>query len=89
MGCGSGVSCWRRLRDWQATEVWNRLFLVLLERLHAADRIDWSRAALDSSLVPAKRGAKRLGRTQRIGGVRAASTTSSRTPRTSRSVRRG
>ncbi|VWD55184.1 Insertion element IS402 [Burkholderia lata] len=25
MGCGSGMSCWRRLRDWQQAGVWDRL----------------------------------------------------------------
>ena len=24
MGCGSGVTCWRRLRDWQQAGVWDR-----------------------------------------------------------------
>src|SRR4051812_1557886 len=24
MGCGSGMTCWRRLREWQAAGVWNR-----------------------------------------------------------------
>ena len=58
MGCGSGVTCWRRLRDWQQAGVWDRLHRTLLDRLGRADRIDWSRASLDSRLVPAKRGAK-------------------------------
>jgi transposase len=58
MGCGSGVTCWRRLRDWQAAGVWDRLHRTLLDRLGRADRIDWSRASLDSRLVPANRGAK-------------------------------
>jgi transposase len=40
MSCGSGISCWRRLRDWQAASVWDRLHEVLLARLHAADQID-------------------------------------------------
>ena len=56
MGCGSGLSCWRRLRDWQAVGVWACLHRVLLERLQAAGEIDWSRAALDSASVPAKKG---------------------------------
>lgn len=54
MGCGCGMSCWRRLRDWQAAGVWARLHQVLLERLHGAGQIDWSRASLDSASVPAK-----------------------------------
>ncbi|MGF6292588.1 hypothetical protein QFZ98_004449 [Paraburkholderia youngii] len=32
MGCGSGMSCWRRLRDWQAAGVWEHLHEVLLAR---------------------------------------------------------
>lgn len=37
MGCGSGVTCWRRLRGWQKKGVWKRLHLALLERLAEAD----------------------------------------------------
>ena len=51
MGCGSGMSCWRRLRDWQAVGVWDRLHEVLLAKLPAADRIDWSRVIVDSSSI--------------------------------------
>ena len=74
MGCGSGVTCWRRLRDWQAAGVWEGLHRVLLDHLGIADQLDWSRACLDSRLVPAKRGAKLRGRTQRIAARRARST---------------
>ena len=70
LGCGSGMTCWRRLRDWQAAGVWERLHHVLLDRLGEADRIDWSRASLDSASVPAKRGARRPGRIQRIAANR-------------------
>ena len=52
MGCGSGMTCWRRLRDWYQAGVWRRLHQVLLEELAQADRIDWDRAALDSAAVP-------------------------------------
>jgi transposase len=75
MGCGSGVTCWRRLRDWQQAGVWGRLHRMLLDRLGRADRIDWSRASLDSRLVPAKRGAKLPAPTRQIAGARAPSTT--------------
>src|ERR671927_975218 len=75
MGCGSGVTCWRRLRAWQEAGVWERLHRALLDRLGAADKIDWSRASVDSASVPAKRGAKTPGRIQRIAANRAASTT--------------
>src|SRR3712207_5304490 len=56
MGCGSGMTCWRRLRDWCQAGVWRRLHQVLLEELAQADRIDWDRAALDSAAVPAPGG---------------------------------
>ena len=44
LGCGSGMTCWRRLRDWNAAGVWRELHRVLLDKLNAADKIDWSRA---------------------------------------------
>jgi transposase len=59
MGCGSGMTCWRRLKEWQDAGVWQRLHEVLLARLHKADRIDWSRAVIDSSHVRAVGGARR------------------------------
>jgi transposase len=34
MGCGSGMTCWRRLRDWNDAGVWTRLHQVLLDELH-------------------------------------------------------
>jgi transposase len=79
LGCGSGVTCWRRLRDWQQAGVWHRLHTVLLERLEAAERLDWSRASLDSASIPAKRGAatpKRSAPTRRTAASAARSATS-------------
>lgn len=61
MGCGSGMTCWRRLRDWQQAGVWDRLHRLLLKRLRQADRIDWSRAAVDSSSVRAVGGGAKTG----------------------------
>ena len=57
LGCGSPVTCWRRLRDWQRAGVWQRLHRVLLDQLGRDGRLDWSRASLDSLSVRAKRGA--------------------------------
>ena len=73
LGCGSGMTCWRRLRDWQDAGVWEKLHRALLDRLVAADQIDWERACLDSASVPAKRGAKQPARTRRIAANRARS----------------
>jgi transposase len=59
LGYGSGVTCWRWLRDWQRRGVWRRLHQRMLERLAVADRIDWTRASLDSRSVAAKKGSRR------------------------------
>jgi transposase len=55
LGCGSGVTCWRRLRQWQRAGVWERLHRAVLDRLGQHDLLDWSRAAVDSVSVRAKR----------------------------------
>jgi len=85
MGCGSGMTCWRRLRDWQAAGVFERLHRALLDRLGRANAIDWSRCSLDSASVPAKRGASSPARTRPTAASRAASGTSWSTPAASRS----
>ena len=85
MGCGSGSTCWRRLRDWQEAGVWEELHRVLLDLLGKADRIDWERASLDSASVPAKRGARRSARTRRIAANRARNATLFRTEAACRS----
>jgi len=56
MGCGSGMTCWRRLKEWHESGVWDRLHRVLLGRLGKADRINRQRASLDSATVPAPGG---------------------------------
>ncbi len=56
MGCGSGMTCWRRLKEWHKAGVWERLHRALLDRLGEAGRIDWSRASLDSASVAAPGG---------------------------------
>jgi len=79
MGCGSGMTCWRRLRDWQRAGVWEKLQRVLLDRLGRRNGVDFSRAALDSASVAAKKGAKRSARTQPIAARRDLSAVSSPT----------
>ena len=53
MGCGCGMTCWRRLRDWHKAGVWQKLHEVLLAEMNGADQIDWSRALVDSGSVRA------------------------------------
>jgi transposase len=85
MGCGSGMSCWRRLREWQEAGVWERLHLILLNRLGEAEQIDWERASLDSASIPAKRGAQKPERIRQIKERRAPSATLFRTEKGSHS----
>jgi transposase len=70
LGCGSGVTCWRRLRDWQEAGVWDRLHEELLRRLRGANRIDFSRVCVDSSSIPAKKGGLPRAQIQRIAASR-------------------
>ena len=60
MGCGSGMTCWRRLRDWKAAGVWQKIHEILLDKLRAADAIDFQRALVDSGTVRAFGGVKAL-----------------------------
>jgi transposase len=48
LGCGSGMSCWRRLREWQEVGLWPLLRPLLIATLPDAQKIDWSRAEVDS-----------------------------------------
>jgi transposase len=73
LGCGSGMTCWRRLRDWQEVGVWERLHRTLLDRLGEAGQIDWERASLDTTHVPAKKGGRLPAPTRPIAANRARS----------------
>ena len=75
MGCGSGMTCWRRLKEWHEAGVWEELHRILPDRLGKADEIDRERASFDSASVPAPGGAKRPARTRRIKANRARSAT--------------
>ena len=81
MGCGSGMSCWRRLKRWQKAGAWDRRHEALLAKLRQADRIDFSRAIADASSVRAVGAGKKVDRTQPIAVKPARNTISSRTPR--------
>jgi transposase len=61
LGFGSGVTCWRRLRQWQALGIWAAVHQVVLNWLGDVDAIDWSRASIDSISVRAKRGGQQTG----------------------------
>lgn len=75
LGCGSGVTCWRRLRDWTAAGVWPRIHHKLLEALGRRGQIDASLTIMDSASVRAVLGGTTRGPTPRIEPRKAANAT--------------
>lgn len=71
MGCGCGMTCWRRLRDWQKAGVWDQIHRVLLNQLRQADQIDFSRAVVDSASVRAVFGGRKPALIPRIAAKKA------------------
>jgi transposase len=49
LGCGSYATCWRRFAEWTEAGVWDALHLVLVDRLDADGRLDWSRVLVDTA----------------------------------------
>ncbi len=47
-GCGSGVTCGRRLRYWQRRGVWKKLLRTLLQGVGQEKGIDWEPCCVDS-----------------------------------------
>src|ERR1700741_1177177 len=66
MGCGSGMSCWRRLRDWQQLGIWQMIHFLLLGWRARYGQIEWSRSVVDGSSVRAVFGGRRQAPTPRI-----------------------
>lgn len=75
MNCGSGMSGWRRLRDWQEEGIWQLIHFVLLDWLSRYGQIDWSRAVVDGSSVRAVFGGLRRDRIRPTAPSWAASAT--------------
>ena len=61
LGCASGMTCWRRLRDRQPAGTWHLIHFALLDWLARNDQIDWSRAVVDSCSVRAVFGGMQTG----------------------------
>jgi transposase len=45
LGCGSGMTCWRRLRDWQQAAAWPAIAAELVRALPDGSGIDFDRVA--------------------------------------------
>ena len=65
----SGVTCWRRLQEWQAAGVWQRLLAALLVELERRGALEEARLLVDASIAPAKKGAPRRGRARWIAAA--------------------
>jgi transposase len=76
LGFGSGMTCWRRLEEWNNAGVWHRLHRILLDELHGADKLNLSRAVIDSSHVRAARRGPKVDPAQSIADGRVRNTTS-------------
>jgi transposase len=74
MGCGCGMTCWRRLQEWQKAGVWDNIHRLLLSKLRRADQIDFSRAVVDSSSVRAVFGGPKQVQIQRIAAKKVLNT---------------
>jgi transposase len=73
LGC-SYKTCKRRLKEWTAEGVWQRILQHMLTRLRAAGRLDLADVLVDAGLVKAPLGGQKPVRTPRIGAAAAAST---------------
>src|SRR5215207_2544250 len=74
VGC-SGVTCWRRLRDWTEAGVWPALHAQLLDQLRALGELDLDRCAVDGSHVRALKGGTTSARPRSTAAGPAPSTT--------------
>ena len=76
LGFGSGMTCWRRLRDWQACGRVAPAAPDAAGRAARRRRLDFSRASIDGASVPSPRGARTPGPTRPTGASSAANATS-------------
>jgi transposase len=78
LGCGSPVTCWRRLKEWTQAGVWARVHAKLLKILGQRRQLQRSTGVIDSASVRAVFGGRIPARIPRIGPKKAARGTSSR-----------
>jgi transposase len=75
LGYGSGMTCWRRLKEWQQAGVFQALHQHLLAELRSAGRLDLSCAVCDSASLRALLGARKPAPARLTGASSAANTT--------------
>jgi transposase len=67
------MTCWRRLKDWHEAGVWDKVWLILLDKLGLADTIDWDKVIFDSCSVRAVFGGREPAQIPRIAAKMARS----------------
>lgn len=53
----SPSTCWRRLREWEASGVWLAAWRAMVAALDDEGRMNWAEIFADGSFAPAKKGA--------------------------------
>ncbi|MFC8042968.1 IS5 family transposase [Nocardia sp. NPDC057353] len=61
LGFGSGMTCWRRVRDWTEAGVFDRMHQAMLNHCNTAGLIDFDRVIADASHIRAKKGGAETG----------------------------
>jgi transposase len=59
---GRPSSCWRRLKYWEETGAWLKLWRAFLAQLHDQEKLRWEECWADGSVIPAKKGGSRSGK---------------------------
>lgn len=72
LGCGSGVTCWRRFREWTAMGLWPRIHQKLVALLGKNGLLEGSLVVMDSASVRAVFGGRTPGQIPRIAAKTAA-----------------
>lgn len=68
---GSAGTCWRRLREWESSGAWERIWRVLLATFDEQAILGWTQAFLNGNFIPAKRGTPATRRRGRSGPAEA------------------
>lgn len=79
MGCGSGVTCWRRFAKWTKMGIWKKVWEEQLNKLGRMEGIDWATGVIDSQSVRAVFGGRTPAQIRRTVRRMGASAMSSRT----------
>ena len=60
LGYGFGITCWRRLDEWQKAGVRDAIWTMLIDALGREGLVDWSLVVIDSCSVRAAFGGRTL-----------------------------